>query len=185
MTAVAHQPHIWTHAEFERMVATGGLVPNARVELVDGEILDMAPQESIHSTGVRLVEDALRRLFGVGFDVRPQLPLALDDHSEPGPDIAVVIGGPRNYRDAHPDTAILIVEVAGSSLAYDRDRRLALYARNGIADYWILNLVDTCLEVYRQPMNTGYATRTLLDSTDQVAALARPNRHLSVADLMP
>jgi Uma2 family endonuclease len=185
MTAVAHQPHVWSRVEFERLVAVGGFDPDARVELIDGEILDMAPQQSIHSTGVRLVEDALRDLFGRGYDVRAQLPLAIDGQSEPEPDIAVVRGGPRDYRDAHPTTAVLIVEIADSSLEMDRGRKLALYARNAIADYWILNLVDGCLEVHREPTGARYGRRIVLSGGDRVAALSRPDRLLSVADLLP
>lgn len=77
----------------------------------------------------------MRVAFGRGFDVRCQLPLAIDDHSEPEPDLAVVTGSPRDYRDAHPRTALLIVEVADSSLDFDRTRKLAGYARNGIPEY--------------------------------------------------
>jgi Uma2 family endonuclease len=185
MTAVAHQPHLWSRREFERLVTSGGLQPDARLELIDGEILDMAPQQSLHSTAVRLVEDALRGAFGAGFDVRAQLPLAIDDRSEPEPDVAVVTGGPRDYRDAHPTTAVLVVEIADSSLALDRGRKLALYARNGIADYWILNLVDDCLEVYRQPMGARYASPAVLDGGDSIAPLAQPEHPLAVADLLP
>jgi Uma2 family endonuclease len=186
MTAAAHLPHLWTRLEYERLVESGGFHPESRVELVDGEILDMAPQESLHATGIRLTEDAMRIAFGEGFEVRAQLPLAIDGYSEPEPDIAVVTGSPRDYRDAHPATAALIVEVADSSLAFDRTRKLALYARNGIPEYWILNLVDGALEVHRDPAGETYASRSVLAASEHIAPLHAPgDRAVAVADLLP
>jgi Uma2 family endonuclease len=186
MTAAAHLPHVWTRLEYDRLVDSGGLHPQSRVELVDGEILDMPPQKSRHATAVRLIEDALRVAFGRGHDVRTQLPLAIDDYSEPEPDVAVVTGSPRDYRDAHPTTAVLIVEVAESSVEFDRTRKLALYARNGISEYWILNLADGVLEVHRDPVGETYASRSVLAASEQVTPLhARGDRTLGVAELLP
>jgi len=186
MTAIAHKPHVWTRPEYEQLVGSGGLGPESRVELVDGEILDMASQESRHTTGVRLTEDAVRIAFGPGFDVRSQLPLAIDGFSEPEPDITVVTGGPRDYRDAHPTTAVLVVEVADSSLEFDRTRKLALYARNGVPDYWILNLVDSMLELHREPAGERYAMCIKLAPSEQVTPLHAHNAQpIMVADLLP
>lgn len=126
MAAIAHQPHLWTRAEYERLIETGGLHPEAKLELIDAEILDRTPRKSRHSNAVQLVHDTLRDLFGTGFAVRSQLPLSVDDDSEP--DSAVVAGSIRDYRDAHPTTALLIVEVADSALDFDRDRKRALDA---------------------------------------------------------
>ncbi|MBI4572140.1 MAG: Uma2 family endonuclease [candidate division NC10 bacterium] len=98
-----------------------------------------------------LTQDALRKAFGEGTHVRIQLPLALDPSSEPEPDVTVVRGSPRDYRDAHPSAALLVVEVADTTLSHDRDQKGSLYARAGVADYWIVNLVDQVLEVYRDP----------------------------------
>jgi len=88
----------------------------------------------------------LSRIFGDGWDVRGQMPLALGDDSEPEPDVAVVAGSPRDYRDAHPTTAALIVEVADASVAYDRKRKAPLYARAGIPEFWLLVLSEEKLE---------------------------------------
>jgi Uma2 family endonuclease len=186
MTAAAHLPHVWTRVEYERLIASGGLHPESRVELVDGEILDMAPQEGLHATGVRLAEEAMRSAFGRGFDVRTQLPVAIDGHSEPEPDIAVVTGTPRDYRDAHPTTAVLVIEVADSSLDFDRTRKLSLYARNAIPEYWILNLVDAVLEVHREPAGGDYARRTVLGASERITPLrAADARGIAVADVLP
>jgi Uma2 family endonuclease len=185
MPATAYRTHVWTRTEYEQMILSGGFRPGTRLELVDGEILDMAPQRSLHSTGVRLVEEALRAAFGAGFDVRAQLPLAVDDRSEPEPDIAVVVGAPRDYRDSHPKTALLVVEVADSSLTFDRTRKLAMYARNGIEDYWILNLETQVLEVYRQPHDSKYRDRRILDGSRQITPLHATGRSVPVSDLLP
>ena len=141
---------------------------------------------------MRLVEDALRFAFRHGHDVRTQLPLAIDDHSEPEPepepepDIAVVIGSPRDYRDAHPTTAVLIVELAESSVKFDRTRKLALYARNGIPEYWIVNLADGVLELHRDPADETHASRSVLAASEQVTPLHAPGAYaLAVAELLP
>src|SRR5687768_5471985 len=85
----------WTRDEYEKMLDAGVFSPDERVELIDGEILKVTPQNSPHATAIRLTEDALRTAFGPGHDVRPQLPLALDLYSEPEPDVTVVLGSPR------------------------------------------------------------------------------------------
>jgi len=185
MSAIAHQPHLWTRAEYERLIETGALDPEARLELIDGEILDMAAQKSRHSTAVQLVNDALIGVFRTGFTVRPLLPLAMDDYSEPVPDVAVVTGAARDYRDAPPTTALLIVEVADSSLDFDRGRKLALYARNGIADYWVVDVQNSRLEVYRQPKGNAYQQCQVLGAGHWIEPLYADGNTISVADLLP
>jgi Uma2 family endonuclease len=182
----------WTRDEYDRMIDAGIFAPDERVELIDGEILYVAPQKSPHATGICLVLEALRSAFGTGFRVRPQLPLALDPCSEPVPDIAVVPGIARDYRDQHPETAVLIVEVADSSLAHDRSRKGSLYARACVADYWIVNLVDRCVEVYRDPGLSSealygweYASVRRYRPEESVAPLAAPQSPVKVADLLP
>jgi Uma2 family endonuclease len=178
-------PHRWTRVEYERLAETGVLDPSTRIELVDGEVFDMPPQSTRHYTAIRLVEQALNRVFGDGFDVRTQGPLAIDEHSEPGPDIAVVAGSPRDYRSSHPSTAVLICEVADSSLGFDRVRKKRTYARNGIGEYWILDLNAGCLEVYRSPQADNYLRKQTLAGSDRIAPLAAPTRPLQVSDLLP
>jgi len=150
------------------------------------------PQDAPHATGVRLVLRALRAVFGAGWTVDSQLPVALDDYSEPEPDAAVVPGAPRDYRDAHPTRPVLIVEVAESRLAFDRRQKASLYARAGITDYWVVNLVDRVLEVYREPVAAPaapygfrYRSVTRLRPTATVTPLAAPSAAIPVADLLP
>jgi Uma2 family endonuclease len=142
----------WTRLEYERLVDLGAFRPGERLELVGGALVVREPQGGPHATAVGLAEDALREAFGAGWTVRAQSPIALDEDSEPEPDIAVVPGSRRDHRRAHPSHPVLIVEVADSSLEFDRSEKAGLYARAGIADYWILNLGGQVLEVYREPV---------------------------------
>ncbi|WP_397546178.1 Uma2 family endonuclease [Rhodothermus marinus] len=183
----AVQTYRWTREAFEKLAEVGLVDPDARLELIDGEILQkMSPQSSRHATAVLLVAEALRSVFASpAYTVRVQLPLALGPYSEPEPDVAVVEGTPRRYREAHPSTAVLVVEVADASLAFDRTRKASLYARAGIPEYWIVNLLDGVLEVHRQPEGDTYQQRMVLPSQERVQPLARPEVEIAVAELLP
>ncbi len=174
-----------SRAEYDRAVEAGVFDPDARLELIDGDLLSMTPQGSRHATGVDLVADALRHAFGAGFHVRMQFPLATSDYSEPEPDVAVVTGDVRDYRDAHPTTAVLVVEVSDDSLRRDRTVKQRIYARCGIPEYWILALPDARLEIHRDPAGDGYRTVTIHRTGDTVAPLARPEARIAVDDLLP
>lgn len=167
------------------MVAAGIFAPGSRVQLIDGEIIEMPPQGSLHVTGVRLVEDALRQACGLGLEVRTQMPVGLDGRSEPEPDVAVVPGSTRDYRDAHPERAVLVVEVADTTVAFDRGRKRALYARSGVQEYWVLNLRDACLEVYREPVGVEYGLSRVLRPPEAISPLACPQAAIPVANLLP
>ncbi|WP_207148385.1 Uma2 family endonuclease [Thiococcus pfennigii] len=175
----------FSRVQFERMVDAGLFGPSDRLELLDGAIIDRAPQQSRHATAVILVGDALRAVFGPGATVRVQLPFCLDDHSEPEPDVAVVPGDPRSYRDAHPSQALLLCEIADSTLAYDRGRKLAAYARAGIPEYWILALETERLEVFRRPDAGIYVEKRVRSGAEAIAPLARPTQTVPVRDLLP
>ena len=133
-----------------------------------------------------------RRAFGRANYVRDDTPLGLDDASEPVPDVVVLGGRPRDYRDAHPSTPLLVVEVSESSLAEDRLWKGGLYARAGVADYWIVNLRDRVLEVHREPIADAaaphgwrYASLTTPSPGETVSPLAAPGARIPVADLLP
>ena len=147
----------WTRAEYARLIEAGIFQPGEPVELLGGELMVSEPQGSAHYTAIGLVEDALRAALGRGWLVRSQGPIALTDDSEPEPDVAAIRGGRRDFRDEHPSRPALVVEVAESSLALDREHKGSLYAHAGVADYWILNLVDRVLEVYREPREDAAA----------------------------
>jgi len=179
------QPRRWTRQEYDKMIDVGILGPEDRVELIEGEIVEMSPQKPPHSVCVQLAEEALRAVFAAGFDVRAQLPLAFDD-SEPEPDLAVVPGSIRDYLAEHPSTAVLVVEVADSTLDFDRRRKGRMYARAGIPEYWLVNLVDRVIEVYREPRPEGsYTFVQRLGENDTITALAAPNAKIAVSALLP
>ena len=139
-----------------------------------------------------LAEEALRAAFARGHDVRVQLPIALDLHSEPEPDLSVVAGSVRDYEDQHPTSAVLVVEVADTSLRIDRTTKAALYAHAGVPDYWIVNLADRVLEIHRdprpmsdQPFGHHYASITRHPDTSIVSPLGAPHAAIAVGDLLP
>ncbi len=180
----------WTRAEYERL-GDLGFFNGKRVELIDGEIIQMPAMKNPHAVSLGLTEDALRRAFGPKCWVRPQVPLVLGRWSEPEPDLAVVPGGPRDYTD-HPTSALLVVEISDTSLWFDRTHKARDYARSGIADYWIVNLVDRQLEVHRQPQRDPargrrflYGSRTILTTGNVVSPLAAPHATIAVDDLLP
>jgi len=164
----------WSREEYERAVAGGTFAPDARLQLIEGEIVEMTPQGAAHVAAVRAVEEAVRALFGSGYDVRVQAPLALLPDSEPEPDVAVVSGSFRDYREHHPTTAILVVEVADTSLEFDRTRKMTVYAQSGIPEYWLLNLPARRLEVYRDPDTRvgNYRSRTLLEPHQEITPVS-------------
>ncbi len=131
----------WTQDEYYRM-AELGFFEGKRVELIEGEIIEMAPMKSPHATSVSLVGEVLRESFGKKFYVRSQLPLSFSKINEPEPDVAVVKGKIRDFTDSHPKTAELVVEISDATLRYDRTGKMSLYAKNKIQDYWIVNVKD-------------------------------------------
>jgi Uma2 family endonuclease len=175
----------WSRDEYGNMIATGLFAPGERVELIDGEIRTVTPQGSLHATALRLVEIALQSSFGPGFDVRAQLPLACGTHSEPEPDVAVVAGTPRDYREAHPAAAFLVVEISDTTLEFDRQQKGSLYARSGIQEYWIVDLGNRCVEVYRDPGEGSYHFFRRFASGQRVSTLAAPGAEIDILDLLP
>jgi Uma2 family endonuclease len=182
----------WTRSEYDRLIDAGLLGSSDRVELLGGQLIVAEPQGSAHFTAIQLAQDALRGAFGGGWQVRVQGPIALDEESEPEPDVVVVPGTARDYRDAHPARPVLLVEVADSSLATDRERKGSLYARAGVSDYWIIDLIDRVLQVHREPapnpaapFGWGYRSLTLFRPGSWIEPLAAPGTRIPVADLLP
>lgn len=113
------------------------------------------------------------------------MPLVLDPHSEPEPDLAVVAGEPADYRMQHPQTALLIVEIADTSILRDREIKGRIYAKGGIAEYCIVNLTNQTLEVYRDPLDERFRTFQTLTATQHITPLSQPSLSIHVADLLP
>jgi Uma2 family endonuclease len=181
----------WARKDYDRLVELGAF-EGCPIELIDGQLVVAEPHGAYHASGISRVEYAVRAVLPGGWIVRTQLPVSLDEASEPEPDLVVVPGRPGDYADGHPAHPALAIEVAESSLAFDRLHKGSLYARAGIRDYWIVDLVGRVLEVYRDPgpdpsATCGWRYRSVivLRAGDGVAPLAWPSRRLAVADLLP
>jgi Uma2 family endonuclease len=181
----------WQRAEYDRLVDLG-VFRGEPLELIGGELVVAEPQGAYHVSTISKVDYVLRAMLPPGWLVRTQAPVSLDDESEPEPDLAVVPGGPDDYQESHPSRPELLIEVADSSLGFDRVRKGSLYARAGVADYWIVNLVDHVLEVYREPVPDAtaphgwrYASAIRLSPPAVVTALGFADRPILVSDLLP
>lgn len=181
----------WKRVEYDRLVDLG-VFHNEPVELIGGQLIVAEPQGTRHMTAVGMADDALRAVLPAGWIVRAQGPVALDDDSEPEPDLVIVRGTRADYRDAHPVRPALAIEVADSSLLFDREHKGSLYARAGVQDYWIVNLVDRVLEVYREPARDStaaygwrYWSVLSLQPPASVAPLALPSVRIPVGQLLP
>ncbi len=176
----------WTREEYDRLIDLGILDEDEPIELVQGYLVFREPKSDPHERAIELVSDALRSVFGPGWRIRVGAPLALDPDSEPEPDVSVVQGSPRDA--GHPSQAALVVEVARSSLPFDRTWKAELYARAGLADYWIVNLVDRVVEIHREPAQQrtpAYRVVTVARPGEFISPLAAPYARIAVDDLLP
>ena len=185
MADPATRSYRWSREVYDRAVEAGIFGPGDLIELIEGELLTMTPQGSRHAAVATRVAARLGGVFGSGCHVRTQMPLAAGAESEPEPDVAVVDGSDFDYLDAHPATALLVVEVSDDSLGRDRSVKQRLYARCDIPEYWIVAIPEACLEVHRNPTGDGYRTVRSFRAGESVAPLARPAATIAVADLLP
>jgi Uma2 family endonuclease len=179
--AVAYQQALLTRTEYEGLVRRG-VLDDARVELLYGRLVSMSPQGAPHTFSVSQLMTLLVRALGDQARVRVQAPFVAPDESEPQPDLAVV--PPGHYLDGHPRTAYLVVEVSESSLARDRSKA-RLYAAAGVDEYWIVNLTDGVLEVYREPGSEGYGQVTRYARGSEVRPVRFPALAVKTADVLP
>jgi Uma2 family endonuclease len=140
----------WTRGQYARLIELG-ILEGRRVQLIDGEIIEMAAHKPRHANAVEMLDDTLRTAFGPDFRVRVQLPIEIGRRSQPEPDGAVFIREAARALSAHPREPVLIVEVSDSSLDYDRMVKGHVYAQAGVMEYWIVNLRDRQLQIYREP----------------------------------
>ncbi|GJL61669.1 MAG: hypothetical protein NPIRA04_03230 [Nitrospirales bacterium] len=174
----------WTRREYYQMAETGMFQPDEHVELIDGEIITMTPQRSQHAAVIGNVEAALRQAFGDGYWVRTQMPLAVSEESDPEPDLAIVPGSPNDYLNEHPTTALLIVEVSDTTLPFDRKKKAWVYAHSQIPEYWILNLRDNQLEVFRNPQSSKYQSQFIMHAPQTVEPLHAGGSRVPVSALL-
>lgn len=181
-------PFRWT-ADLFNDLGDRGVFAGRRPVLIDGIILEQGPMNPRHADALEMTDTALRLAFGSGWRFRNQSPLDAGTYTNPMPDLAVVAPGPRG---THPKAAALIVEVSDTTLFMDTTTKAELYATAGILDYWVLDLTDRRLLVFRDPEPlpeglgaTAYRTRLSFGPEESVAPLAAPTATVRVADLLP
>lgn len=178
--------HSFSVKDYYRMAETGVLRPDARVELLDGRIIDMSPIGPLHGG----VTKYLNQLFSAAANGRwltqVQDPVHLDDHSEPEPDLALLKPAADFYRRRHPqpEDVFLLVEVSDTTLTTDQEDKLPAYGRAGIPEVWIVNLNELTVEIYREPNFAGYASKTILRVGDHARLQAFPDTAVDVAELL-
>lgn len=168
-------------AEYDKLVDLGAF-EDERIELLDGVLVPMSPIGPPHSSAVQKLTELLILALTGRASVRPQLPFAASDLSEPEPDLMVA---PRSdYDTAHPDEALLLIEVAESSLKKDRGVKKRIYAERGVPEYWIVNLVDRCIEVYTEPAAGGYRTIRSYERGESIRLVRFPDVEVRVSDVL-
>lgn len=178
---------LWTVKEYHKMAELGIFHPEERVELIAGQIVKMIAKGTIHTTTVRRIANILRDKLQGQVDVHTQDPVQLNDFSEPEPDIAVVKVDPLDYIDHHPTASevYLIIEVADSSFKYDRETKGKAYAQSGILDYWLLDVNNRKLHVFREPTQEKYQSEVIFSQEAIISPLNFPELMITIADILP
>jgi Uma2 family endonuclease len=173
----------FTPEAFHQLGALGFFDDGQRYELIEGDIYTMPPIGPEHSVCVEVSSRLFHRQEKRGqFHARVQNPLRLGD-SELVPDIAIVAGNPEEYREQHPTSALLVIEIADTTLEFDRTRKLPVYAQGGVAEFWIVNLRERVLEVYREPSGARYKSLRVFTPDEVVNPLFAPEWQIPVAAL--
>lgn len=177
--------HRLTVAQYHRMAEAGVLEPDARVELIEGEVIDMAPMGSRHFSAVARLNRLLIEATGAAACVSSQMPLHLGEYSEPEPDLAVLKPRPDFYARALPKAgdALLVIEVADSTLAFDLRTKARLYAVQGVPAYWVLNLAAGVLHVHSGPAAAGYAQLSELRRPGVMALPGIPGASVDLSEI--
>lgn len=175
-----------TVEEYYRMGELGILNPDEQVELMDGQIFNKPMKGTPHSAAVGRTNNLLRDHLCDRVLVRLQDPVRLNDYSEPEPDIAVVVPDPLCYEDHHPkpEEIYLLIEVADSSLDRDTEFKASVYSRSGISDYWVLDVTNRQLYIFREPSPEGYQQKNVLSDEDCVSPLAFPEITFGVSSML-
>jgi len=179
------QPGRVTAKAYFAMAECGILAPDDRVELLAGLIVAMSPHSPGHDATIDRINRALQRALGPEVLIRIQSSFPVSDSSVPEPDISVVPGAPEDYFEAHPTRAHLIVEVAHSSVPQDRLTKAPIYARAGVPTYWLVNLRDRCVEVFRDPEDGKYRSVERLTGSQLCSIDELPSARLTAEDLLP
>jgi Uma2 family endonuclease len=183
--APGQKPYLFTVDEVLAMVKAGILPEQRGLELIEGVLVEMAPIGPEHAAETSIIAREFTLRLGAGAIVRTQSPVQLNARSLPEPDIAVVQNRRDHYRAAHPTPAdtFLIIEISDTTLAFDRGRKLALYASSGIAEVWIVDIEGKAVEVYRAPIGDHYTQLTTHHAPAQIACASLPEAKLNLSDL--
>lgn len=183
---VSADSHRLTVAEYHRMAETGLLAPDARVELIEGAIVDMAPIGSRHGAKTSYLDRVLSRAAGDSAIVRVQLPINLGNMSEPQPDLALVKPRQDFYEQDNPSAAdtLLIIEVSQTSLRFDHRVKVPLYASHGVPEVWLLDLQGGRLHCFRSPLPGGYADVSEIESPGAMSLAALPGVSVDLSGLI-
>lgn len=181
----------WTREEYQALGETGALTPDERVELIEGEIVSMSPQGPAHAAGIRRLTRVLFEAFGATHEVSVQCPLDVSDFSQPEPDFALIRQADDPGESTLPRGADLVIEVSVTSLAYDRNEKCAVYAKAGIPEVWLVDLVARCVEVHRKPASApnavfgyAYASLTTFQAGQSVSPWWDESTKLEVARIL-
>ena len=177
--------------EYHRLADNGFFHEDERVELIQGEIIQMSPKGKAHTNCCRNLLNQLALLIAGRAELQCQDPIKLPSNNEPEPDFVILRRRSDNYRDAlpNPDHVLLVIEIADSSLKYDQEIKLPLYAEAGIADYWIFNLVENRLETYSEPLQDsqgfGYRVKRIVLLDEAIALPNFPDLSLDLSKVFP
>jgi Uma2 family endonuclease len=178
--------HRFTVAEYYRMAEAGILSEHDRVELIRGEIIEITPIGSPHAAIADRLTRLLVQLAGSAAIVRVQNPVRLSDDSEPEPDFALLVPRDDDYASGHPGPldVLLLIEVAETSIVYDRDVKVPMYAEEGIPEVWIFDLTSSHVLVFREPAEGRYASAQTLGKGDTVTSTRLPPIRVRIADVL-
>lgn len=177
----------FTVVEYQRMAELGIFPIGERLELIDGFITTMVAKGFAHSCATLQIQELFQDRLGKKVFVRSQEPIQLDNHSEPEPDVAIVGRDPLGYSTHHPtpDEVLLVIEVADSSLKYDLEVKAPLYAKSRIPEYWVVDVADRKLHVFREPNESGYQLEWVLRELMTVVPIAFGDWTIGVRELLP
>ncbi len=179
------KPRLITVSEYDRMIEAGIYTENDRIELLNGEIIELMTKGPKHTSANSKIIRFFIRLFDEKVIVRGQDPIRLDDFSQPEPDIVLANWDDKEYAENHPTPAdiLLVMEISDTTLAYDRDDKAKAYSRNGIRQYLLLNLQNETLEDYREPNADGYGAKRTYRKGDSLNLVAFPEIEIKFDDL--